>query len=244
VHVITLTVTDDVAITVVAEETPTPTPTDTPTATPTPTVTPTDTPTSTPTLTPQPSDLTPGYYDQTAEATDYRLGYDGAWSHATHSSARDGTVAWSTTSTHSATFSVIPDQIAGIVLYHWGGSGHGTIRVCHASTCHDLDSSGTTPDWGSRRYIDKAVLGLSGSVEAAITIQPHGDGWIGLEGLQIVAADPADADFGLLEVGISVDDDPRLRYINNWTSYNRPLAVVRYSKWQQQSIVSRSNSRH
>ncbi|MEQ9033488.1 MAG: hypothetical protein RLP44_32530 [Aggregatilineales bacterium] len=192
--------------------------------------------------------LVPGYYEETPQSTGFNLTYNGGWTSYAALGPRGGSMRLTASTTDNATFSVIPNNIDGIVIYHTGGPGYGGMQVCNGGTCQTI--SNPTPavsSYGNRTYIPKANLNLTGGTPVEVTIRAQTNGlYIGLEALQIIGAGSS---LPLLPDGLNSSSSTNLKYVGSWSSFNYavvppngPLAgTLTYSGDPSAAIVFRIN---
>ncbi|MDX1995619.1 MAG: S8 family serine peptidase [bacterium] len=199
--------------------------------------------------------LTPGYYEETLQSTGFNLTYTGPWTTLTAVGSRGGSMTYANSTTATATFSVIPDDIAGIVFYHTMGPGYGGLEIFTGATCTAGTNctvlANTSPAAyvnGNRVYVPKASLGITtGAAPVTITLRPQTNGlYAGLEALHIISAnlttDPTN--LPLLDAGRTLANSANLRYIGSWATYNGagPLGnVFRYSNDPTAAVMFQIN---
>ncbi len=183
--------------------------------------------------------LKPNYYEETEFGSDYNITYNGTdtgndgyggWTPYAATNLRGGSMVYTNSTTATATFGVIPNDISGIVLYYTTGAGYGTMQLFSSSacnvgtTCFEVPNiAGACCTTGRAIFIPKASLGIAGGGEVQLTLRTKVNGeYIGLEGIQIIDADPlasANDPLTALPAGQVTAFDTRLQYIGPWAAF-------------------------
>lgn len=191
--------------------------------------------------------LVPGYYEETPQSTGFNLTYSAGWTNYAALGPRGGTMRYASDPAATATFSVIPNNITGLVIYHTGGVGYGGMRVCNGGTCQTIaNASPTATTFGNRTFIAKGDLNLTGGSPVEVSISPETNGlYIGLEALQIMGT--TGNTLPLLPDGLNSSSSSNLRYVGTWASYSGlppagPLGgTLRYSTDPSAAVLFRFN---
>ncbi|MFW5748246.1 MAG: hypothetical protein ACOCYT_01395, partial [Chloroflexota bacterium] len=128
-----------------------------------------------------------GYHEE----RDFAVIYEGAnWLFSNYSSGpRGGNVAWSNTSSETATFPLNAANTNGFILYNSTAPSYGTIEICAETIdtyggCSDVPTN-LASGWANRTVISEADLNIAGSPYTHdITLRTKFNGqWIGIEGI-------------------------------------------------------------